>query len=38
MVGEMAIINEIMETTLPSLPRWYNTIEKQAVEESTLTK
>jgi hypothetical protein len=38
MVGEMAIINEIMETTLPSLPRWYHTIEKQAVEETTLTK
>ena len=31
LVGEMAIINEIMETRLPELPKWYNYIGKEKV-------
>jgi hypothetical protein len=29
MVGELAIIDEIMEMPLPTLPKWYNTIKAE---------
>lgn len=28
LIGEMAIVNEIMETPLPKLPKWWNSINK----------
>ena len=33
LVGETAIINEIMDTRLPNLPKWYNTVGKVPVLE-----
>lgn len=33
LVGELAIIEEIMNTPLPSLPRWWNTVATNPVKE-----